>query len=111
MPARLSRDAVRVGLLWIEQAVCALADLVRRPVVDVQVPRPTADVDAERPPGERLLEDALPEVAGKEQRVRAILGERGEEPEMGDAHVLRLVDDDEVIGPSRSVSDAARRAA
>jgi hypothetical protein len=56
-----------------------------------------ADVDAERLPGERLLEDALAEVAGEEQAVGSG-AQRGEEAQLGDADVLRLVDDGEVEG-------------
>ena len=59
--------AVDVGDLGAEQAVGLLPDLVRGAVVDAQRARAAADVDAERLPGERLLEDALAEVAGEEQ--------------------------------------------
>ena len=59
--------AVHIGHLRAEQAVGLRADLVRGAVVDAQGARAAADVDAERLPGERLLEDALAEVAGEEE--------------------------------------------
>ena len=71
--------AVHVGHLRAEQAVRLHADLVGGAVVDAQGARAAADVHAEGLPGERLLEDALPEVAGEEERVGPIRrrGRRG----------------------------------
>jgi hypothetical protein len=57
----------------------------------VKASRPAADVDAERPPREGLLEDSLAEVTGEEEAVGTPLSERGEEPQVSHAHVLRLV--------------------
>src|SRR5437870_12515297 len=70
---------------------------MRRPVVDSQRPRPAPDVDTERLPGERELEDPLPEIAGEEEGVRPARPEGRDEPELGDAHILRLVHDHEVV--------------
>jgi hypothetical protein len=50
---------------------------VRGPVVDAQRIGPAAHIDAERPPRERLLEDPLSEIAGEEQAIRPVGGERG----------------------------------
>ena len=58
--------------------------------------RPPPHVDAQRPPRERGLEDALSEVAGEEQAVRPTPAEGGEQAQFGDADVLGLVDDAEV---------------
>ena len=99
--------AVHVGHLRAEQAVGLLADLVRRAVVDAQGARAAADVHAERLPRERLLEDALAEVAGEEQRVGPSAAERGEEAQLRDAEVLRLVHDREVEGRRLAASPCA----
>ena len=69
---------------------------MRGPVVDAQRIGPAADIDAERPPRKRLLEDPLSEIAGEEQAVRPVRGESGEKPQFGDPDILRLVDDDEI---------------
>ena len=67
-------------------------------VVDAQGARAAANVHAQRFPGEGLLEDPLAEVAGEEQGVGTIPAQGGEEPQLGDADVLRLVHDREVEG-------------
>ena len=61
--------AINIGDDGAEQPVGLCAYLVRRPVVHAQGARTAADVDAKGLPGERLLEDALPKVAGKEQTI------------------------------------------
>src|SRR5579883_1334752 len=76
--------------------------LVRGPVVDTQGEGSPAHVEAERLPGERLLENALAEIAGKEEAFRPAAGQRGEEPRFGDAEVLRFVDDGEIERPLAS---------
>ena len=68
-----------------------------RPVVDSQRPRPAPDVDTERLPRERELEDPLPEIAGEEEGVRPARPQGRDEPELGHAHVLRLVHNHEVV--------------
>ncbi len=65
--------AVHIGHLRPEQPVRLHADLVGGAVVDAQGAGAAADVHAEGLPGERLLEDALAEVAGEEQRVGPIV--------------------------------------
>jgi len=72
------------------------SDLVRSAVVDPRGIGPAANIDAERPPRERLLEDPLAEIAGNEQTIGTIGGQRGQETQFGDADILRLVDDDEI---------------
>jgi hypothetical protein len=42
------------------------------------------------------LEDALPEVASEKESVWTPSSQGGEEPDMGDADILRLVHDSEV---------------
>jgi hypothetical protein len=69
---------------------------VRGPVVDAQGKGPATHIDAERPPRKRLLEDPLPEIAGKEQAIRPGHGESGEKPQFGDPDILRLVDNDKI---------------
>ena len=109
MPAVLL-VAVDVRHYGPQQPVGLAADLVGGPVVDAQRARATADVDAERLPRERLLEDALPEVAGEEQRVGPAAAKGGEEPQLRHAEVLRLVDHDEVEGRMARSCRALRRA-
>ena len=72
VPRRSSALPSTSAIARAEQAVGLRADLVRGAVVDAQGARAAADVDAERLPGERLLEDALAEVAGEEEGVRAV---------------------------------------
>ena len=88
--------AIHVGHDGAEQAIRLRADLVRGAIVDAQSARAAANIDAERLPRERLLEDALAEVAGKEQRIGTAAAQRGQEPQVGDADILRLVHDREV---------------
>src|SRR3954467_653090 len=70
--------------------------LMRGTVIDPQHLRSTAYIDAERTPGERLLEDALTEIAGEEKAVGTPCAKRGEKPQFGDPDILRLVDNDEI---------------
>ncbi len=67
---------------------------MRGSIVDFQGGGAPADVDAERLPGERLLEDALAEIAGEEEAVVARGRDCREQSQLGDAEVLRFVDDD-----------------
>jgi len=66
---------------------------VGRAVVDAQRRRATADIDAQRFPGKRLLEDPLADVACEEERVRTPRTERREETQLSDTYVLALIDD------------------
>ena len=70
---------------------------------------PPAHVDAERPPGERRLEDPLSEIPGKEQLVRPPSAEGREKPQLRDADVLRLVDHAEVERWMRSLCHLHRQ--
>src|SRR6516225_8658565 len=79
-----------------QQPVGLRANLVRRAVVDAERMRSAADINAEREPRERLLKDALSEIAGKEQAVRAVRSERREEPQFGDLDILRLIDNGKI---------------
>src|SRR5208282_3305611 len=58
--------AVGISHLGSEQTVGLHADLMRRPVIHTQGSGAPANIDPERFPRERLLKDALTEVAGKE---------------------------------------------
>jgi len=75
-------------------------------VVDAERVRSAADINAEREPRERLLEDALTAVASKEQAVRAGVNERGEKPQFGDSDILRLIDHGKIEWPPTSGGDA-----
>lgn len=63
--------AVNVADLGAEEAVGLPADLLRGAVADTRRCRAATDVNAERPPGKRLAEEALAEVTGKKESVRA----------------------------------------
>ncbi len=69
---------------------------MRRSVVDVEVVRTPADIDAQFEPRKRLLENPLPEISGEEKTVRPSHGQGGKEAEMSDREVLRLIDNGEV---------------
>ena len=60
---------------------------MRRVVVDPQRMGSPADVDAERPPGERRLEDPLSEIPGEEQAVRPAPAQGRQKPQLRDADV------------------------
>jgi hypothetical protein len=47
---------------------------MRGSVVDVKRPRPTADVDSERQPGEGLLKDTLTQITGEKEAVWLLAG-------------------------------------
>ena len=93
---RFSLVAIHVGHYGAEQAVRLRADLVGGAVIDAQGSRTPTDVHSEGLPREGLLEDALPEVAGKKQSVGSIGTQGGKEPKVGDADILRLVHHREV---------------
>ena len=65
------RVAVHVGQLGRQEPVGLSPDLMRRAVVDPQRVGSPAHVDAERPPGERRLEDPLSEIPGEEKACSA----------------------------------------
>jgi hypothetical protein len=58
------------------------------------------DIDAQRVPGKRRLQDTLAQIAGEEDRGRAISAQRSEEAKCGDTDVLRFIDDGELVGRS-----------
>jgi hypothetical protein len=90
------RVAIDIGQSGRQQPIGLDSDLLRGSVVDPQGIGPTTNIDAERPPGKRLLKNPLTEVTGKEQTVGAVPGERCEEPQLGDPDILSLVDNHEV---------------
>ena len=88
--------AIHVGHDRAQKAVRLRADLMGSAIIDAQGARASADIDAQSLPRERLLEDALPEIAGEKERVGATSPQGGKEPDMGDADILRLVHDREI---------------
>ena len=60
-------------------------------VVDPQVAGTPPDVHAEALPGERLLKNSLPKVAGEKEGIWLTTPQGCKKPEMGNADVLRLV--------------------
>jgi hypothetical protein len=71
-------------------------------------PRTAADIDSQTLPGEGLLEDALPDVAGEEERIRTLSTHRRNEAQLGDAQVLGLIHDREVERRALSCGDGSR---
>jgi len=53
---------------------------MRSPVIHVEIPRTSTNIDTEGAPREWLLEDALAKVAGEEKTVRLIASECCEKP-------------------------------
>jgi hypothetical protein len=51
---------------------------------------PATNIDAERPPRERLLKDPLPEIASEEEAIRSACAQGGQESQFGDPDILRL---------------------
>jgi hypothetical protein len=56
------------------------SDLVRGSVVDAERVGAATNIDAERSPRERLLENSLAEIASKEEPIGTVSSERGQEP-------------------------------
>jgi hypothetical protein len=69
---------------------------VRGSVIDAQGGRPPTHLDAEGFPGEGLLEDTLAEVAGEKKSIGAAGAESGQEAQLLDANILRLIDNGEL---------------
>ena len=88
--------AVRIRDFRVQQSIGLRTNLMRGPVIHPQRARSSANVDAELLPREGLLEDALAEIAGEEEAVGTATAEGGQKAQLGDADVLRLVDDDVV---------------
>ena len=88
--------AIHVGHDRAEQTIRLRTDLMGSAVIDAQGAGASPDIHAEGLPGEGLLEDALAQVAREKEGIGATSAQGGKEPEMGDANVLRLVDDREV---------------
>src|SRR5581483_5585164 len=65
--------------------------LVRSPIVDPQGERSPSHIEPKGLPRERLLEDALAEIARKEEAIRFATRQRPEKSRLGDAEVLGLV--------------------
>ena len=84
---------------------------MRRAVVDPQRVGSPAHVDAERPPGERRLEDPLSEIPGEEQAARPAPAEGRQKPQLRHADVLGLVDHAEVERWMRSLRHLHRKRA
>lgn len=66
-PATLVLQAVGVAQHRRQQLVGGAADRLRGAVADLERVRPPPHVDTEARPRERMLENALPDVAGEEQ--------------------------------------------
>src|SRR5271168_2395505 len=69
---------------------------MRRSVIDPQRVGPPTHIDAERSPRERLLKNALSEIASEKQSVRAFGSERRQKSQFGDSDILRLVHHDKI---------------
>src|SRR5262249_32422731 len=76
-----------------EETVRLRADLVGDAVVNAQGARASPDVYTDGFPRERLLEDTLTQIASEEEGVWPISTQSGQEPEVGRADILRLIDD------------------
>ena len=57
-----------------------------------------ADIEAQRFPRKWLLENSLAEIAREEKPVAPASSHCSEKPRLGDAQILSLVDDSEIIG-------------
>ena len=72
VPVRFSVMPSTSDTSGAEQEVGLRSDLVRGTVVDPQRAGTAANVNAERLPGERLLEDPLAQVAGEEEAIGSV---------------------------------------
>ena len=59
-------------------------------------PRPAANIDSKRLPRKRLLENALAQVAGKEQAIGRFRAQRGKKPQLRRGKILSLIHHSEV---------------
>ncbi|MNV64063.1 hypothetical protein D3C71_1566900 [compost metagenome] len=83
--------SVHIGYLGAEQTIGLRANLVRCAVIDIERARSTTYINTQMFPRERRLEDALAEVAGEEECIGAVAGNRCEEAQLLHADILRLV--------------------
>ncbi len=90
---RVVGDSVHIGEHSGQQPVGVGADLVGGAIVDAQRLRLPPDVDAQRLPRERLLENALAKITGKEQPFGTFLCKGYEKQHLGHADILGLVAD------------------
>jgi hypothetical protein len=67
-----------------------------RPVIDPQGHGAPANVDAYRFPGEGLLKYSLAQITREEKAIRVSAPQSSKEPELGNTHVLGLIDDHKV---------------
>ena len=93
---------------WTEQTVSLHPDLMRSAVVQLEKLRSPTNLNAHGLPGERRLEDALPQVACEEQAVSSLTSQRGQEAQLSDSDVLRFVHDHEVKQWVRAVPELLR---
>lgn len=91
-----------------QKAIGLAADLMRRAVVDLQPARASPDLHALGRPGKGGAEDPLADVAGEEEAVGLPRAGRPQEAELGEAEVLRLVDDDVIEGTGPTVGQGMR---
>ena len=107
--AALLAVAIHIRHFRPEQPIRLHADLVGGAIVDAQRAGSAANIHAKGFPGERLLEDALAEVAGEKQAFGRSAPERGEESQVRDGDVLRLVNDREVEWRILALGDRGRQ--
>jgi len=93
-------EPVDVGHLGRQQAIRAFPDLMRGSVIDAQRERSAAQIDAHGLPGEGLLENPLPQIAGEEEPVRPAPRQSRDQACLGNTQVLAFVDHHVVERPS-----------
>src|SRR5712671_3255276 len=87
---------IGIGHLRFEKTVGLHPDLMRSSVIDAEGAGSSANIHAERLPGEGLLKNPLAQIPGKEEGVRPMRAESSEESQVSDADILRLVYNHEV---------------
>src|SRR5579884_3033895 len=83
--------AVHVRDDRVKKAVRLRSYLMRGTVIDVERPRPSADIDSQRFPRERLLEDTLAQVANEKQAVAPPAADGRQKPQLSRSEILGFV--------------------
>src|SRR5207249_8766934 len=89
-------NAVHIRNLRSQQPVSLCTDLMRRSVVDPESTGASTNVNAQGAPRKRLLEDALPQIAGEEEAVRPVSAKGRKESQVRHTQVLRFINNDVV---------------
>ena len=97
--------AVHIHDFRPEQTVCLHSNLVGGAIVNAQRLRSAADVNTQRLPGERGLENALPQIASEKETIGPVTAQCRQKSQLCDTDVLRLIDHDKLERRMTALAD------